>query len=130
MKFFVYHTVPKNPERVSPIGFFLHWKHQKKLICLSEKLITFEKVFGKKKSSYNAEKHKNRPFTLIKRFLHTDNFTKIQGVPFDRIQNFSEKNHIVPKKIRRGDPSVYYLLLEILKNSRFSARLEPTLSCF
>ena len=28
---------------------------------------------------------------LIKRFLQTDNFKKIQGVPFDRLQKISKK---------------------------------------
>ena len=36
-----------------------------------------------------------RPFRLIKRFLQTKKF---KGVPFDRIQKFSEKCRIVPKK--------------------------------
>ena len=41
-------------------------------------------------------------FRLIKRFLQTENFKKFKGVPFDRIQKFSEKCRKVPKKPQRG----------------------------
>ena len=72
-----------------------------------------KKVFGKK-MSHIAEKPRKRPFRLIKRFLQTENFKKnFKGVPFDRIQKFSEKCRIVPKtKPQRGDPLVSPLLLE------------------
>ena len=44
--------------------------------------------------SHNAEKPKKRLFRLIKRFFTNRQLQKIQGVPFDRIQNFSEKSSI------------------------------------
>ena len=38
-------------------------------------------------------------------FLQTENFKKMQGVPFDRIRKFSKKSRrIVPKKTQRGRP--------------------------
>ena len=64
---------------------------------------------------------------LIKRFLQTDNLKKFKGVPIDRIQKFSERRR---RKNPEGDTLVYPLLLEILKNLWFGARLEPTFSCF
>ena len=69
------------------------------------------------------------PLGSLNVFLQTDNFKKIQGVPFNRIQKFSKKSRIVPKN-PKGDPLVYPLLIETLKNLWFSAKLEPTLSCF
>ena len=54
------------------------------------------------KKSHIAEKPKKKPFRLIKHFLQTENFKKFKGVPFDRIQKFSEKCRIVPKKPQRG----------------------------
>ena len=44
-------------------------------------------------------KSPKRSFRLIKRFLQTDNFKKINRVPLDRIQ----KSRIVPKKTK-GEP--------------------------
>ena len=44
-----------------------------------------------------------RPFRLNKRFLQTEDFKNFKGVRFDKIQNFSEKCRIVPKK-RKGGP--------------------------
>ena len=52
---------------------------------------------------------------------------KCKGVPFDKIQKVYEKSRIVPKKNQRG---VSPVLLEALKKSWFSARIEPTLSGF
>ena len=81
VKISIYHTVPKNPERVFPETrkqFFKHWKHQKKTNLPLRKIKIFQKVFCKNKS-HNAEKPKKRPFRLIKRFLQTDNFKEIQG---------------------------------------------------
>ena len=86
MKFFIITQCRKIPKGFSTkleTFFVLHWKHQKKTNLLLRKL------FGEK--SHNAEKPKKRPFRRIKRFLQTDNFKKIPGVPFDRIQKFSEK---------------------------------------
>ena len=54
--------------------------------------------------SHIAETPKKRPFRLIKRFLQTENFKTFKGLPFDRIQKFSEKCRIVPKKNRKGGP--------------------------
>ena len=48
------------------------------------------------KTSHIAEKPKERPFRLIKRFSQTESFNEIQALPFERIQNFSEKSRIVP----------------------------------
>ena len=80
------------------------------------------------KKSHNAEKPKKRSFRLIQRFLQTENFKKMQGVPFDEIRKFSKKSRLVPKKTQRGDLLVSPVLLEALKNLWFSARIEPTLS--
>ena len=73
-----------------------------------------ENFFQKKylvKKSHIAEKPKKRPFRLNKRFLQTENFKKFMGVPFDKIQNFSEKCRMVPKKNRKG-PYFWTLLLK------------------
>ena len=80
------------------------------------------------KKSHNAENPKKRSFRLLQRFLQTENFKKMQGVPFDKIPKFSKKFRIAPKKTQRGDPLVSPVLLEALKNLWFSARIEPTLS--
>ena len=86
-----------------------------------------KKVFFK---SHNAEKLRKRPFRLIQRFLQTENFKKMQGgYPLINSKVF-EKSRIVPKKTQRGDPLVSPVLLEALKNLWFSARIEPTISCF
>ena len=94
------------------------------------KKIIFEIFFRKKVffKLHNAEKLKKRPFRLIQRFLQTENFKKMQGVPFDKIRKFSKKSRIVPKKTQSGDPLVSPVLLEALKSLWFSARIEPTLS--
>ena len=55
------------------------------------------------KMSHIAEKPKKRPFRLIKRFLQTENFKKFKGVPFDRIQKFSENvAYRIFEKNRKG----------------------------
>ena len=72
-----------------------HWKNLRNIFFQN-------KVFGKKVAY--AEKPKKRPFRLIKRSLQSENFKKFEGVPFDRIQKFSEKCRIVPKKPQRGTP--------------------------
>ena len=54
------------------------------------------------KKSNIAEKPKERPSRLIKRFLQTESFKKNSGVPFDRIRKFSEKSRIVPQKPKGG----------------------------
>ena len=65
------------------------------------------------KKSHIAENPKKRPFRLNKRFSQTENFKKFKGVRFDKIQNFSEKCRIVPKKKpQRGDPLVSTILLK------------------
>ena len=48
-----------------------YWKHLEKII-FSNKSIWLKK-------SHNAEKPKKRSFRLIKRFLLTENFKKMQG---------------------------------------------------
>ena len=66
-------------------------------------------VFGKKKS-YIAEKPKERPFRLIKRFLQTESFENILSVPFERTEQFSEKSHSAeknPKAVPFGLPSTF-----------------------
>ena len=59
-------------------------------------------VFGEK--SYIAEKLKERetPFRLIKRFIQTESFKNIQGVPFERILQISEKVAQCRKKPKGG----------------------------
>ena len=59
------------------------------------------------KMSHIPEKHKKRPFRLIKQILQTENFQKFKGVLFDRIQKFSGKC-IVPKKNRKGHFGLNY----------------------
>ena len=80
-----------------------------------------KKVFLK---SHNAENFKKSPFRLIQRFLQTENFEKMQGVPFEK---FRKKSHSAEKN-PKGGPLVSPVLLEALKNLWFSARIEPTLS--
>ena len=55
-----------------------------------KKIIFFQKKYLVKKS-HNAEKPKKRSFRLIQRFLQTENFKKMQRVPFDKIRKFSKK---------------------------------------
>ena len=45
---------------------------------------------------------KRDPLGSLNVFFQTDNFKKIKGLLFDRIQKFSEESRIVPKKIQRG----------------------------
>ena len=56
--------------------------------------------------------------------------TSKNAIPFDRIRKLSKRSRIVPKKSQRWDPLVSPLILEALKHLRFSARIEPTISCF
>ena len=60
-----------------------HWKNLEK---------NSKKVLGKKCRIFWVEKLKKIPFRLIKRFLQIENFKKFKGVPFDRIEKFSEKS--------------------------------------
>ena len=66
---------------------------------LGKKYIFLKKYLLKK--SHIAEKPK-KPFRFSKRFLQTENFKKIQGVPFDRIQKFSEKCRSAEKNRKGG----------------------------
>ena len=86
-----------------------------------------KKVFGKK--SRILPKNPKRPSRLIKRFLQTENFKKFKGA-FDRIQKFLEKCRRVPKKTAKGRLFGLPSTFGSIKNLWFSARLEPTLSCF
>ena len=57
--------------------------------------------------SHSAEKAKKRSFRPIKRLLQTENFKKMQGVPFDEIRRFSKKVAECRKKPKEGgDPLV------------------------
>ena len=91
-----------------------------------KKIIFFPKKYLVKKS-HKAEKPKKWSFRLIQRFLQTENFKKMQGVPFDEIRKVSEKVAECRKKTQRGEPLVSPVLLEALKKLWFSARIEPTL---
>ena len=74
-----------------------NWKNLGKIHFFSKKYLV-------KKKSQIAEKPKKRPFRLIKRFFTNRKLhKKFKGVPFDRIQKYSEKHRIVPKKPQRGD---------------------------
>ena len=57
---------------------------RKQLLEAFEKNIYFLKSIRLK--SHSAEKPKKRSFRPIKRFLRTENFKKMQGVPFDDIR--------------------------------------------
>ena len=74
-----------------------NWKH----------LDFFQKKYLVNKS-HIAEKPKKRPLgsteSFKKNFFTNRKLQKIQGVPFDKIQNFSEKCRIVPKKNAKGGP--------------------------
>ena len=59
-----------------------------------------KKVFGKKVAY--CRKPQKDPLSSINVFLQTENFKEFKGVRFDKIQNFSEKCRIVPKK-RKGE---------------------------
>ena len=64
-------------------------------------------IFFRKKvffRSHNAEKLKKRPFRLIQRFLQTENFKKMQGVPFDKIRKIFEKKSHSAEKNPKGGP--------------------------
>ena len=55
--------------------------------------------------SHSAEKPKKRSFRPIKRFLQTENFKRMQGVPFDDIRKFSKKVTECRKNPNpKGDP--------------------------
>ena len=74
-----------------------HLKNLRKKVSLSRKQLlgAFEKNIYFLKSirlkSHSAEKPKKRSFRPIKRFLKTENFKKMQGVPFDDIRKFSKQ---------------------------------------
>ena len=55
---------------------------------------------------------------------------KMQGHPLIEFENFRKKVASCRKKTQRGNPLVSPLLLEAQKISWFSARIEPTISCF
>ena len=92
------------------------WKTCEKKVSLSRKqlLEAFEKIYIFFKSiqlkSHSAEKPKKRPFRPIKRFLQTENFKKMQGVPFDDIRNFLKKSRRVPEKKPKGGTLWSHLL--------------------
>ena len=68
---------------------------------LEKKIFFQKKVFGKK-SRILPKNPKRDPLGLFDFFLQTENFKKFKRVPFDRIQKFSEKCRIVPRKNRKG----------------------------
>ena len=92
VKFFNYHTVPKSTQKSFPRNskraFFLNWKHQKKTN------LPFEKKFQKKylvKKSHIAEKPKERPFRLKKRFYKPKASMKFKRYPLKEFKNFPRK---------------------------------------
>ena len=90
------------------------------------------KMFSKKnylvKNRIMPKNPKRDPLGSLNVFYKRKTSNNSRGT-LDKIQKFSEKSRIVPKKTK-GDPLVSPLLLEALQNFWFSARLEPTLSCF
>ena len=68
-----------------------------------------------KKVAY-CRKTQRDPFRLIKRFLQTESFNKIQAVLFERIQKFLQKRSYSAEKTQKGDPLVFSLLLEACEN--------------
>ena len=69
------------------------------------------KVFSKK-SRILPKNPKRDPLSSINVFLQTENFKKFKGVPFDKIQIFSEKCRIVPKK-GKGGAFVFHYTFEV-----------------
>ena len=66
----------------------------------------------------------------LKVFLQTENFKKMQGVPFDDIRKFSKKSRRVPKKPKGGPFGLTCCTFGSIKILWFSARIEPPLSGF
>ena len=106
--FFNYHSAEKYSKMFSSPKhgkcFFSEMEtSEKKLICLWQ---VFQKIMDKK-ITYCRKAQRETLFGS-KRFLQSENFKKIQGgkiqvkTPFDRIQKFSEKSRIVPKKPKGG----------------------------
>ena len=94
-----------------------------------KKIYIFLKSF--RLNSHSAEKPKKRSFRPIKRFLQTENFKKMQGLPFDDIRKFSKKSRRVPKKNQKGGPfGLTCCTFASIKILWFSARIEPALSGF
>ena len=85
-----------------------HLKNLRKKVSLSRKQLfeAFEKKIYILKSirlkSHSAEKPKKRSFRPIKRFLQTENFKEMQGVPFDDTRKFSKKVAECRKKPKGG----------------------------
>ena len=85
-----------------------HLKNLRKKVSLSRKqlLEAFEKIYiflkGIWLKSHSAEIPKKRSFRPIKRFLQTENFKKMHGVPFDDIRKFSKKVAECRKKPKGG----------------------------
>ena len=66
----------------------------------------------------------------IKRFLQTENFKKMQGVPFDDIRKFSKKVAECQKNPKGGTFGLTCCTFGNMKILWFSARIEPPLSGF
>ena len=83
-----------------------------------------------KKSRILPKNPKRDPLGLLNVFFTNRKLQNIRGVPFDRIQKFSEKCCRVPEKTAKGGPFGLPSTFGSMKKLWFSARLEPTLSCF
>ena len=70
-----------------------YWKHLKKKYLFLKSI---------RLKSHSGEKPKKRSYRSIKRFLQTENFKKMQGVPFDEIRKFSKKVAECRKKPKGG----------------------------
>ena len=100
---------------------------------LSKKL--FLNFFSKKvffRKSHNATKTQKEAIQAHWTFLQTENFKKMQLI---ESENFREKSRIVPKKKRKksNETKQSFGLASTfgnIKNLWFSARIEPTISCF
>ena len=53
-----------------------------------------------------------------------------RGYPMIESEKFEKKSHSAEKKPNKKKHLVSHLLLEALRNLWFSARIEPTISCF
>ena len=95
---------------------------------IGEKIYIFLKSIRLK--SHSAEKPKKRSFRPIKRFLQTENFKKMQGVPFDDIRKFSKKSQNAERNPKEGPFGLTCCTFGSIKILWFSARIELLLCGF
>ena len=108
-----------------------YWKHLEKFFSKKNIEIFFSKKVFFLENRTMPQKVKKRPFRLIERFYKP----KTSKNAIDRIRKFSKKkSHSAEKKRKKSNETKQSFGLAStfgnIKNLWFSARIEPTISCF